>query len=156
MILLSILHSCKRKLLFAFLILFFSVVLVAQVKIKEKIILEPNNAITTQTNDTSGIIVPRKVRTSPTLQSLDTTGTNVTVIYYYRACDNGFGVIRTTQSPCNAYNDSAEGNKVTDVSQQGITKLQFKAYDPGTWTFLTDRILFAKMFYVVCIVAMIL
>ena len=39
MILISALHSCKRILLLSFLILLSSVTLVAQVKIKEKIVL---------------------------------------------------------------------------------------------------------------------
>ncbi|MBA4313133.1 MAG: hypothetical protein C0417_10945 [Chlorobiaceae bacterium] len=45
MILLSILHSCKRKLLLSFLILFSSAALVAQVTIREKITLNPKSKI---------------------------------------------------------------------------------------------------------------
>ena len=92
-------------------------------------VLEPNNAITTHAYDTSGIIVPGKVRTSPTLQSVtDTNGTIVTVKYYYRTCE-GFGIVRITDSPCTAYHDSAVGNTVTDINQQGLAEFWFRAYD---------------------------
>ncbi len=110
--------------------LFFSDFLFTQVRIKEKVVINPQQSL-----KNNNIIAGD---TTSKLQILDTTGTVVTVTYYYRACDNGFGVVRTTQSPCNAYMDSAVGNKVTSVSQQGIARFQFKAYDAGTWTFLTD------------------
>jgi hypothetical protein len=129
MILISTLYSCKRILLLSFLILLSSATLVAQVKIKEKIVLAPNNAITTHAYDTSGIIGTRKVRTLPTLQSVtDTNGTIVTVKYYYRTCE-GFGIVRITDSPCTAYHDSAVGNTVTDINQQGLAEFWFRAYD---------------------------
>jgi hypothetical protein len=104
------------------------VTLLAQTKIKEKIAIKP-----------SAKIKPVRESLAPrTSFSVDTVGTLITVKYYYRACE-GFGVVRTTQSPCNdAYKDSATGNYVTDVSQQGLAVLQFTAYDAGLFTFLAD------------------
>ncbi len=72
--------------------------------------------------------------------ALDTSGVIVTVKYYYRACD-GYGIVHTSISPCDAYHDSAVGNTVSDMSQQGLAKFQFHAYDrnPLTpYTFLAD------------------
>ncbi len=130
MILISTLHSCKRILLLSFLILLSSATLVAQVTIREKIIIDPKTAQHTSP----------KVKPHDQLQSItDTNGTIVTVKYYYRACE-GFGIVRTVLSPCsNAYTDSSIGNTVHDVNEQGCAILRFNVYDEGSYIFRGDR-----------------
>ncbi len=106
--------------------LFFSDFLFTQVRIKEKVVINPQQSL--KNNNIIG------GDTTSASQVLDTTGTIVTVKYYYTPYDmwgTGFGIVRTKLSPCDAYKDSAIGNTV-NFMQQGLAQFHFTAYDSST------------------------
>jgi hypothetical protein len=106
--------------------LFFSDFLFSQVRIKEKVVINPQQSL--KNNNIIG------GDTTSASQVLDTTGTIVTVKYYYTPYDmwgTGFGIVRTKLSPCDAYKDSAIGNTV-NFMQQGLAQFHFTAYDSSS------------------------
>ncbi|MDI6804813.1 MAG: hypothetical protein QME58_13415 [Bacteroidota bacterium] len=120
--------------------LFFSDFLFAQVMIKEKIVINPQQSL-----QNINIIGEDTTLTS---QVLDTTGTIVTVRYRRFCFDTPTGGKAFTQSsPCNAYKDSAV------LNQQGIAQYKFIAYDknaltpyrilgyPGCFTYGSDTLI---------------
>ncbi len=120
--------------------LFFSDFLFTQVRIKEKVVINPQQSL--KNNNIIG------QDTTSTTQNLDTTGTIVTVRYRRFCFDTPTGGKAFTQSsPCNAYKDSAV------INQQGIAQYKFIAYDknvltpyrilgyPGCFTYGSDTLI---------------